>query len=268
MPAPVTPVLMVGAGLMGGSLITGWRRAGAISAAELILRDPAAGEAAQAAARDGASLNGPATGLAKARTVLLAVKPQTWRAMAREVAPHLSRDAVIISIMAGVATRDLAEAFPGRPIVRVMPTTSAAALSGTASVWTADARGREVAHRLFEPLGVVADLTEEAQMHAATAASGSAPAYFYSLVEALEAAAADAGLAPETARLLARSALIGAAALMEETGAEARDLRQQVTSPGGTTEAALRVLIGEDTLGELVTRAVRAAAARSRELGS
>jgi pyrroline-5-carboxylate reductase len=268
MPAPVTPVLMVGAGLMGGSLITGWRRAGAVSAAELILRDPAPGEAAQAAARDGASLNGPATGLAKARTVLLAVKPQAWRAMAREVAPHLARDSVILSIMAGVATRDLAEAFPGRPIVRVMPTTSAAALNGTASIWTADARGREVAHRLFEPLGVVADLAEEAQMHAATAASGSAPAYFYALVEALEAAAADAGLAPESARLLARSALIGAAALMKESGAEAGELRRQVTSPGGTTEAALRVLTADGALNDLVKGAVHAAAARSRELGS
>jgi pyrroline-5-carboxylate reductase len=268
MPAPLTPVLMVGAGLMGGALITGWRRAGAISAAELMLHDPAPGEAAQSAARDGANLNGPAAGLAKARTVLLAVKPQAWRAMAHEVAPHLARDAVVISIMAGVATRDLSEAFPGRPIVRVMPTTAAAALKGAASIWTADARGREVAHRLFEPLGVVADLSEEAQMHAATAASGSAPAYFYALLEALEAAAVDAGLAPETARQLARSALIGAAALMEGTGAEARDLRQQVTSPGGTTEAALRVLTGEGDLGDLVTRAVRAAAARSRELGS
>jgi len=268
MPAPLTPVLMVGAGLMGGALITGWRRAGTVSAAELMLRDPAPGDAAQSAARDGANLNGPATGLAKARTVLIAVKPQAWRAMAREVAPHLARDAVIISIMAGVGARDLAEAFPARPIVRVMPTTAAAALKGAASVWSADARGREVAHRLFEPLGVVADLTEEAQMHAATAASGSAPAYFYALVEALEAAAVESGLPRETAGLLARSALIGAAALMERTGGEAGDLRRQVTSPGGTTEAALRVLTGEGALADLLTRAVRSAATRSRELGS
>lgn len=268
MPAPLTPVLMVGAGLMGGALITGWRRAGTVSAAELILRDPAPGQAALIAARDGASLNGPAAGLAKARTVFLAVKPQAWRSMAREVAPHLARDAVIISIMAGVATRDLSEAFPGRPIVRVMPTTSAAALKGAASVWTADGRGREVAHRLFEPVGVVADLAEEAQMHAATAASGSAPAYFYALVEALEAAAVDAGLSTDAARQLARSALIGAAALMEGTAAEASELRQQVTSPGGTTEAALRVLTSGGALGDLVARTVRAAAARSRELGS
>lgn len=268
MPAPVTPVLMVGAGQMGGALIAGWRRAGTVSAAELMLRDPAPGDVAQNAARDGASLNGPPSGLAKARTVILAVKPQVWRAMAREIAPHLARDAVVISIIAGVATRDLAEALSGRPIVRVMPTTSAAVLKGAASVWSSDARGRDVARRLFEPLGVVVDLDEEAQMHAATAASGSAPAYFYAFVEALEAAAAHAGLPSATARKLARSALIGAAALMDETGAEAGDLRRQVTSPGGTTESALRILTGDGELERLLDGAVRAATARSRELGA
>lgn len=268
MPPPLIPVLMVGAGHMGGALITGWRRAGAISPAELILRDPSPGLAAQGASRDGAILNGPFGGLAQARTVILAVKPQAWRVIVPEIAPHLAPDAVIISIMAGVAARDLGEVLPGRPIVRVMPTTAAAALKGAASVWTTDERGREVAHRLFEPLGVVVDLPEEGLMHLATAASGSAPAYVYALVEALEAAGAEAGLAPEAARALSRSALIGAAALLEESGEEAGDLRRQVTSPGGTTEAALRVLTGEGALGDLMARAVRAAAARSRELGS
>jgi pyrroline-5-carboxylate reductase len=264
----LTPVLMVGAGHMGGALITGWRRAGAVTAAELILRDPTPGEAARRASEDGAILNGPDGDLATARTVILAVKPQAWRVIAREIAPLLASDAVIISIMAGVTARDLGEAFPGRPIVRVMPTTAAAACKGAASVWTAEARGRKVARSLFGPLGVVVDLPEEAQMHVATAASGSAPAYVYSLVEALEAAGAGAGLAPDAARALSRAALIGAAALLEASGAEAGDLRRQVTSPGGTTEAALRVLTGDGALGQLMTRAVEAAAARSRELGS
>jgi pyrroline-5-carboxylate reductase len=268
MPAPLTPVLMVGAGHMGGALIDGWRRAGVVAAPELILRDPTPGAAAQKAARDGAILNGSAGALAKARTVVMAVKPQVWRISAREVAPHLARDATIISIMAGVAARDLAEAFPGRLIVRVMPTTAVAVLKGAASVWASEAQGRELAHRLFAPLGVVVDLPEEGQLHLATAASGSAPAYVYALVEALEAAGAKAGLAPAAARALSRAALIGAAALLEESGAEASELRRQVTSPGGTTEAALRELIGDGALGALMSRAVRAAAARSRELGS
>jgi pyrroline-5-carboxylate reductase len=278
MAAPLTPILMVGAGHMGGALIAGWRRAGTVAPRDLILRDPAPGPAALAAARDGANLvgaslgthgqGGGASGLAKARTVILAVKPQAWRAMAREIAPHVAGDAAILSIMAGVGARDLSEAFPGRPIVRVMPTTAVAVLKGAASVWTADARGREIAHRLFEPLGVVVDLAEESQVHAATAASGSAPAYVYALTEALEAAAAQAGLSPEAARTLSRAAIIGAAALLEETGEEARDLRRQVASPGGTTEAALRVLGEAGALDALLARAVRAAAARSRELGA
>jgi pyrroline-5-carboxylate reductase len=253
---------------MGGALITGWRRSGALLPRELILRDPNPGEAALEAARDGAELNGPATSLGGAHTVILAVKPQAWRPMAREIAPLLAQDAVVISIMAGVTARDLSEAFPGCAIVRVMPTTSAAVLKGAASVWTADERGRDAAHRLFGPLGVVVDLGDEVEMHPATAASGSAPAYAYALVEALEAAAVDAGLAPGAARALSRSALIGAAALLEETGAEAGELRRQVTSPGGTTEAALRVLGEGDALNVLLARAVRAAAARSRELGA
>ncbi len=264
----MTPVLMVGAGHMGGALITGWRRAGAVSAADLILRDPAPGAAALEAARDGAALNGPAATLTAARIVVLAVKPQSWRAMAQEIAPYVARDAVVVSIMAGVAARDLGEAFPGRPIVRVMPTTAAAVLKGAASLWSADPRGRAAARRLFEPLGVVVDLDEEIQMHAATAASGSAPAYVYALVEALEAAAVEAGIGETAARALSRSALIGAAALMEDGGQEPRDLRRQVTSPGGTTEAALRVLNGDGALNDLLARAVRAAAIRSRELGA
>jgi pyrroline-5-carboxylate reductase len=264
----VTPVLMVGAGHMGGALVTGWLLAAAVTAPELILRDPSPGEAARRAERGGASLNGPDGDLARARTVILAVKPQVWRAIAREVEPHLAADALIISIMAGVAASDLAEAFPGRPIVRVMPTTAAAVLKGATSVWTLDARAREVAHRLFEPLGVVVDLPEEGLMHVATAASGSAPAYVYALVEALQAAGAGAGLPQDAARALSRAALIGAAALLERSGAEAADLRRQVTSPGGTTEAALRVLTGDDALGQLMARGVQAAAARSRELGS
>jgi pyrroline-5-carboxylate reductase len=264
----MTPVLMVGAGHMGGALITGWRRAGPISVADLILRDPAPGPAALRAARDGAALNGSAATLTAARIIVLAVKPQSWRSMAREIAPHVARDAVVVSIMAGVAARDLGEAFPGRPIARVMPTTAAAVLKGAASLWSADPRGRAAARWLFEPLGVVVDLDDEGQIHVATAASGSAPAYVYALVEALEAAAIEAGMGTEAARALSRSALIGSAALMEDGGEEARDLRRQVTSPGGTTEAAMRVLNGEGALNDLLARAVRAAATRSRELGA
>ncbi len=260
------PVLLIGAGHMGGALVAGWRRAGALKAADLIIRDPYPGDEAKAAAAWGATLNGPDAGLAKANTVILAVKPQTWRATAEATAPLLAHDATIISICAGVMAEDLAHAFGGRSIARVMPTTAAAIGRGAASVWAADVATRAVARALFEPLGAVVDLADESLMHAATGASGSAPAYFYALVEALQSAGEAAGLEPRAARDLARATLIGAAALMETSGEDAATLRGQVTSPNGTTQAALDVLIGADGLGPLMRRTVAAAAARSRDL--
>jgi pyrroline-5-carboxylate reductase len=123
------------------------------------------------------------------------------------------------------------------------------------------------ARTLFEPLGTVADLADEEQMHAATAVSGSGPAYLYAFVEALEGAATAAGLPPHEAALLARSTIAGAAALLADSGAEPADLRRQVTSPGGTTEAALNVLLSAKGLPILMREAVVAAIKRSKELG-
>jgi pyrroline-5-carboxylate reductase len=199
--------------------------------------------------------------------VIRAVNPPAFAPIVAELEPGLAADAVVLSIMAGLGAQAIGEALPGREIGRAMPTTAAAVGKGAASVWAAGARARACAHALFEPLGVVVDLETEAQIHAATAASGSAPAYVYALVEALDAGGRKAGLAAPAARDLARSALFGAAALLEATGEDAQILRRQVTSPGGTTEAALAVLMGDDALGELVGRAVEAAARRSRELG-
>lgn len=267
MRAGTKPILLIGAGHMGGALIAGWRRAGALAPDELIIRDPYPGVEASAAAEWGAALNGPDADLARANTVILAVKPQTWRATAEMTAPLLASDATIISICAGVMAEDLSRSFGGRPIARVMPTTAAAIGRGAASVWAADAAARAVARAVFEPLGAVVDLADESLMHAATAASGSGPAYFYALVEALQSAGEVAGLEPRAARDLARATLIGAAVLMETSGEDAATLRGQVTSPNGTTQAALDVLLGAEGLGLLMRRTVAAAAARSRELG-
>jgi pyrroline-5-carboxylate reductase len=261
------PLLLLGAGHMGGSLIAGWRGACALAPSALLIRDPHPGSAARAAAQDGARLDPSDEELAFARTVILALKPQVWRDIAAEVAAKIAPDAVVISIMAGVKAADIAQVFPGRRIVRAMPNTAAAVGKGATGIWSADAAARARAHALFAPLGAVADLAEESLIHAVTAASGSAPAYVYALVEALEHAGAAAGLAPEAARSLSRAALIGAAALLEASGEEAGELRRQVTSPKGTTEAALGVLIGQGALDDLVTRAVLAAQTRSRQLG-
>lgn len=264
----ITPILMLGAGRMGGAMIEGWLANGAFAAADLIIRDPHPGAAAEAAVRAGATLNPPDAELARAQTVVLAVKPQTWRDAAAEIGPWLASGAVIVSVAAGVRAGDISRAFGDRPTARVMPTTAAAIGQGTASLYADDPAALSRAHALFEPLGTVVDLTEETLMHAATGVSGSAPAYLYAFIEALEAAGVTAGLSPKDAQRLARSTLTGAAALLARSGEEPADLRRQVTSPGGTTEAALNVLLSDTGLPPLLREAVGAAVRRSKELGA
>ena len=263
----VTPILMLGAGRMGGAMVEGWLAAGAFAAPDLMIRDPQPGSSALAAQAAGAVLNPPEAELARARTVVLAVKPQVWRDVAAEAAPWIGSGAVVVSICAGVRSGDIAKEFGGRCVARVMPTTAAAIGQGTASLYADDPAALARAHALFEPLGAVVDLNDEALMHAATAVSGSAPAYLYAFIEALEAAGTQAGLSQAEARRLARSTLTGAAALLAHTGEDPAELRRQVTSPGGTTAAALEVLMGEGGLPNLLRDAVAAAVRRSQELG-
>ncbi len=262
------PILLAGAGAMGGALIAGWRRDGALAASDLIISDPHPGEPAKAAGRQGAVLDPSAADIFSARTVVLAVKPQTWRAVGLALAPRLAPDADLVSVVAGVDCAALSAVFGGRPIGRAMPTTAAAIGHGAASVWAGEAglRGRIAA--LFEPLGAVIELENETLMHAATAASGSAPAYLYAFIEALEAAAVGAGLPEAAAARLVRATITGAAALLADGDDEPAELRRRVTSPGGTTEAALKILSGDGGLAPLLARAVAAAAVRSRELAT
>lgn len=256
----MTPILLLGAGRMGGALIEGWMRAGAFAASDIMVRDP------QAPKLKGVRMNPPDAQLAQASTVVLAVKPQVWREAAAAIVPHLAPDAIVVSIAAGVGQADIAKVFGGRRTARVMPTTAVAIRQGTVSIFSPDPQACERAQALFAPVGTVVEVETEADMHAATAVSGSGPAYLYAFVEALEAAGVSAGLAEAVARDLARSTVIGAAALMAQSGAEPAELRKQVTSPGGTTQAALDVLLAE--LPDLLARAVAAAARRSEELGS
>jgi pyrroline-5-carboxylate reductase len=262
------PILFAGAGAMGGAMIAGWRHAGAIDASDMIIRDPNPGEAALAARDAGAALNPPEQALHTARTVIFAVKPQLWRVAAAELEPNLAPDAVIISVVAGVAAADLGQAFAGRSIVRAMPTLASAIGQGSIALWAADATLSGEIAALFAPLGAVTALADEDLMHVVTAASGSAPAYLYAFIEALQAGAAKSGLPVADAQRMVRATICGAAALLAESGDDPAALRHRVTSPGGTTEAALGVLMDHDALGALLESAVAAAVARSRELGS
>lgn len=264
----ITPILMLGAGRMGGAMIEGWLASGAFEGRDLMIRDPYPGAIALAAEKAGASLNPPDADLARAGTVVLGVKPQVWREAAAETAAWLGSGAVIVSIAAGVKAAEIAKAFGGRCVARVMPTTAAAIGQGAASLYADDPEALARAHALFEPLGAVVALTDENLMHAATAVSGSSPAYLYAFIEALEAAGAASGLSPKDARRLVRATLTGAAALLARSGEEPAELRRQVTSPGGTTQAALDVLLADGALPDLMREAVVAAVRRSKELGA
>ena len=207
---PTTPILLLGAGRLGGALLDGWALTGAFSPADLIIRDPQPGEAARIAAGKGAVLNPPDAALGRAKVVLLAVKPQMWREAAIALTPHLAADAVIVSVAAGVRAGDLSQAFGGRPTARVMPITAVAVAQGAGAIYAADPRASSAAHALFDPVARMVDLDDEGQMDAVTAVCGSAPAYLYAFTEALEAAGEHLGLAPEAARTLARATVAGA----------------------------------------------------------
>jgi pyrroline-5-carboxylate reductase len=259
-----TPILLLGAGRMGGALLAGWGMAKAFDTAAVMVRDPHPGEDAIAS---GARINPDDSDLAEARTVVLAVKPQMWRGVAEVVAPLLAPDAVIVSIAAGVTVADIAAAFTGRAVARVMPTTGVAVCKGTASLYSPDPAARAVAHALLDPVATTVDLDDEGLMHAATAVSGSAPAYLYAFVEALEAAGVANGLTPEQSAALVRSTMYGAADLMIASGSDPAELRRQVTSPAGVTFEALKVLMAEDGFPGLAMKACEEAIRRSKELG-
>jgi pyrroline-5-carboxylate reductase len=258
-----TPILLLGAGRMGGAMIKGWGLTGAFDAKDLMVRDPHPSPEALAAG----SVNPTDSVLAGAKTVILAVKPQMWREAAAEVSPLLAPDAVIVSIAAGIRLGDIEQAFGGRRVVRIMPTTGVAIAKGVATILAKDDASRAVAHALFDPIAATADIADEGLMDAVIGVSGSAPAYLYAFIEALEAAGAGAGLDPEVAKTLARQTIISAAALLDASGEEPAELRHQVTSPGGTTQAALEVLMAPAGFPKLMTDAVAAAMRRSRELG-
>ena len=259
----VAPILILGAGRMGGALIEGWGRNKVFDPKTIMVRDPQITPAIKAS---GVVVNPSDGERFLAKTVLLAVKPQLWREAAAAVAPHLGKNAVIVSIVAGAGSAAISEAFGGRRVARVMPTTAVAVSRGTASIYAPSPEIRDVAHALFTRVGKIVDLADEDLLHAATGVSGSAPAYFYAFIEGLEAAGVKAGLTPEQSKALSRSTILGAAGLMDRVTDEPSELRKQVTSPNGTTQAALDVLMKDGALEKLLTDTVAACVARSREL--
>ena len=262
------PILLVGAGALGSSILKGFRIQGHVTPDEVMILDLKPGEEALGYAADGAQLNPLPETWHKAKTIVLAVKPQGWYAVAQILSGNLDKGAVIVSVMAGVTTTQLKQAFAGHPIARVMPTTGVATGKGVASLYADTDAGMDAARGLFSPMAKTVELTDEDQINSATAVSGSGPAYVYAFVRALEKAGRANGLSSSHARDLARGTLISAARLLDETGEEPDALIKKVASPGGTTEAALNILCKPGAgLDELVLASVDAAHKRSKELG-
>jgi pyrroline-5-carboxylate reductase len=228
---------------------------------------PSPKPAAEAARAAGAKVNPPDAELARAAVVVLAVKPAAWRPIAADLEPKLGANAVVISVMAGVGASVLKEAFPGKLVARVMPTTGVAAERGSASIWAETATARDMARALFAPVAEMVDLETEGLLDAATAVSGSAPAYIFEFAAALARAGVAEGLTPEAAMRLARGAVTSAAVGLEGRSMTLDQLIGQIASPGGTTEAALRVLRRDGQLDRLVGEAVQAAITRAQALG-
>ena len=261
-------VLLLGGGKMGAALLAGWRRTGL---APSYLVDPA--PAATALAGADVTVVPATTGVPSAfrpDAVVLAVKPQTAESALPGVA-RFAGDATVISIMAGRTIAGIAALTGSACIVRAMPNTPAAIGEGFTALFAGPGVSqtqRDLAHALLASTGEVAWLAEEGQLDAVTAVSGSGPAYVFLLAELLEATAIEQGLPPDLARRLARRTVSGSGALLAAATDDAATMRRAVTSPAGTTERALAVLMAPEAWPALVSRAVAAATARSRELSA
>ena len=265
----VGPVMLVGAGKMGMALARGWLDAG-LPPTNLVLVDPAPGDAARELAEDyGLTIHAEAVGLTP-NVLVLAVKPQIIGAVMEGLGPAIGPQTLVLSIAAGISIATLSKGLETGRVVRTMPNTPAQigkGITGAVAGPEVDADDRAAADALLAAAGQVAWFDAESDLDAVTAVSGSGPAYVFNLVEALAAAGVAQGLPEHVAMQLARQTVIGAAALMEADPAPASALRQNVTSPNGTTAAALAVLMADDGLAPLMARAVDAARQRSEELG-
>lgn len=261
----IPPVLLVGLGKMGGAMLAGWREQGLAAAVAVDPALPAAPGPEVTVVADAAGI--PA-GFAPA-AVVLAVKPQNAAAVLPDYA-RFAPAAVFLSIMAGRTIAGLRPLLGATSaVVRAMPNTPAAVRQGITVACAGPAVGptqRALCDRLLGAIGAVAWVDDEALLDPVTAVSGSGPAYVFLLAELLERAALEQGIPAGLARLLARHTVAGSGALLAASSDDAAALRRAVTSPRGTTESALAVLMQDQAWPALISAAVAAAAARSREL--
>ncbi len=262
------PLVLVGAGKMGGVLIEGWLQAGLDPAAAAVI-EPEPSPQISALARRGVRLNPDAATLSRVAAIVIAVKPQTADRVLPALAPMAGASTLVVSIMAGRTLKFISGALKGAgAFVRAMPNTPAAIGRGitVAVALHANETQRHLAHALLSATGTVEWIEDERLMDAVTAVSGSGPAYVFLLAEVLAQAAVAAGLPRPLAEKLARETVAGSGELLHRSTLEATTLRENVTSPGGTTAAALEVLMADNGLASLMNKAIAAATERSRKL--
>jgi pyrroline-5-carboxylate reductase len=259
-------IVLAGAGKMGGAMLTGWLARG-LDPTHVVVIDPFAPDAIKALGAVGVRINPAANTIGRVETLVIAVKPQ----MFREAGPalrELAGSALVVSIMAGATIASITEVCGGR-VVRAMPNTPAAIGRGITVAVAAEnvsAEQRGTADALLRATGSVEWTDDESLMDAVTALSGSGPAYVFLLAEEMARAGVAAGLPVKLATKLARETVSGSGELLHRSELDSATLRKNVTSPGGTTAAALDVLMGADGFEPLLTKAIAAATKRSKEL--
>ncbi len=262
-------LILVGAGKMGGAMAAGWLEGGFLPSALTILEPHPSDDLTRLAAARGVAVN--PSSAAPTDVLALAVKPQALDSVAPQIAALAGERTLILSILAGKTIANLRARLPGaRAVVRAMPNTPAAIGRGVTAAFASrevTPEQRRWTARLLGAVGAFHWLDDEAAIDAVTAISGGGPAYVFALTEALAAAAETLGLPTELAMSLARGTVEGAGELMRrEPTTPPSVLRRNVTSPGGTTAAALAVLQGDGGLETLMARAAAAARARAAEM--
>jgi pyrroline-5-carboxylate reductase len=261
------PIVLAGAGKMGGALLAGWLAQG-LDGCDVAVIDPFPSDEIKALSARGVRINPVAADVGAVSTLVVAVKPQMFREAGAMLRGFAGADTLVISIMAGATIKAISDVCGGR-VVRAMPNTPAAIGRGiTVAVAATDVSEsqRAATDALLRATGAVEWVADEALMDAVTAVSGSGPAYVFLLAEELARAGIAAGLPEVLATKLARATVAGSGELLHRSELDSATLRKNVTSPGGTTAAALEVLMGADGFAPLLERAVVAATARSKEL--
>lgn len=261
-------LVLAGAGKMGGAMLSGWLAQG-LDAGHVTVIEPHPSDETRSFAARGVTLN-PETKDIRADILVIAVKPQMFRDAGPQLKSLVNPSTLVVSIMAGTTIAGITGTCGGK-VIRAMPNTPAAIGRGITVAVAAEGvapEQRAVADALLRATGSVEWVEDEALMDAVTAVSGSGPAYVFLLAEELARAGVAAGLPEALATKLARETVAGSGELMHRSDLESAVLRQNVTSPGGTTAAALDVLMGANGFHPLLTRAIAAATKRSKELAS